>query len=387
MFVDFSLEEVMKTILYDISVLGTGYKHEEHRTGVYRVTLNALKALLSDAKINVYLTAFSRNDDDCIEWLEEYLPQYVSKFIRLEKYKPYKILKYLFNRDYDIFSPYFEIPKQLRINFFSKKYIIIYDLIQVLHKEWVNEIDYKKYNSLLKSLDKRTFALCISNYTKKDLLNWKTKIDKKKVSVIPLGADEKYAKDYTKEEIEKVKWKYNIKTDKYFYSISSLNPRKNFYQVVKGFIEFIEKYSLKDVSLVLSGPHGWGDIFKDIDIEKYKGQIIMTGFAKEEDLPLLYKGAVASVYLSLHEGFGLPVLESLYAKTPVIASNVTSMPEILGEGGTLISPTDIEELIMAYKKMYEGGGDRIAFEQCCSEQKDKYNWNRFKMAILGEVNK
>ena len=268
------------------------------------------------------------------------------------------------------------------MNLYINKTVIIYDLIQVIHPEWCPKNCFYDYTRFLKFLDTKTNALCISEYTKKDLLEYKTKLNKKRVSVIPLGVDEKYHSNYSTVEIQAVKDKYGIKAEKYFFSISSMNPRKNFKHTVLGFIDFIERYNIKDCALVLAGPKGWGDIFEGVDLEKYKEQIILTGFADEDDLPLLYAGAIGSVYLSLYEGFGLPPLESIYCNTPVIASNVTSIPEVVGNAGILINPSDRGTLIDAYKKLYDGGFDMENFKKEAEKQKKIYNWNNFAKVLL-----
>lgn len=285
-----------------------------------------------------------------------------------------------------IFSPYVQIPKQYRFNLFSKKYIIIHDLIQVLKREWVREDDYKSYTRFLKSLSKEDVLLCNSVYTKKDLLKYGVKCNPKKVTTIPLGVDNRYKSTYTKEEVETVRKKYGIGDKKYFFSVSSMNPRKNFRHTVEGFIKFIENYNITDVSLVLAGPKGWGNLFEGIDLNKYKNQIVLTGFVDEKDLPLLYSGAIASVYLSLYEGFGLPPLESIYCNTPVIASNTTSIPEVVGGAGLLIDPSNIEQLVDAYKTIYEEKFNIKTFQIEAKKQIQKYNWKNFQEKLYEVLN-
>lgn len=377
----------MKKVLLDISVLGTGYKHEEHRTGVYRVCEKTLEALIDNYNYDVYFTSFLQNDTDCIEYLNSRNNKLSSKFVATKKYKLISILSYLFSKKYNIiFSPYVQIPKQYRLNLFSKKYIILYDLIQVLKREWVRVEDFKNYTRFLKSLNKKDNLLCISEYTKKDLLKYGVKCNPKKVTTIPLGVDNRYKSTYTKEEVETVRKKYGIGDKKYFFSVSSMNPRKNFRHTVEGFIKFIENYNITDVSLVLAGPKGWGNLFEGIDLNKYKNQIVLTGFVDEKDLPLLYSGAIASVYLSLYEGFGLPPLESIYCNTPVIASNTTSIPEVVGGAGLLIDPSNIEQLVDAYKTIYEEKFNIKTFQIEAKKQIQKYNWKNFQEKLYEVLN-
>lgn len=369
-----------KKVLFDISVLGSGYMHIENRTGVYRVAENALKALLEEMEFDIYFTAFAYNDIECIEYLKEYFPSLEHKFVRAKR--KFKI-HHIFRKDYDIcFTPYAKIPSSYRYNIWCKNIIIIHDLIQVLRPEWVQEECQREYHKLLESLTSKTIVLCNSEYTKKDLLEYKTKVNPKNVSTIPLGVDDIYHTNYTEEDVQNIKKKYGIESKKYFFSISSMNPRKNFKHTVLGFIDFIEKYQIDDAALVLAGPKGWGNIFDGVDLEKYKKQIIITGFVDEKDLPILYYGAIGSLYLSLYEGFGLPPLESIYCNTPPIASNVTSIPEVISNAGILIDPIDRDALIKAYNDLYFGNFDLNAFKTNAEIQKSKYNWDNFKKILL-----
>ena len=187
------------------------------------------------------------------------------------------------------------------------------------------------------------------------------------------------------EKCKQILEKYNLKTP-YFFSISSLNPRKNFRHTIKCFIDFIEKNNLTDVSLVLAGPDGWGELFDGINLEKHKKQIIFTGFVDEEDLPYLYKNAIASIYLSLYEGFGLPPLESIKTGTPVIASNVSSIPEVVPAecGGLLINPKDENALICMLQKLYFDENFRQEISIKGVEYAKTYTWEKFAQVLKKE---
>lgn len=377
-----SLDKALKKlkVLFDISPLGSGYIHLESRTGVYRVAQEILKCLLKYPNLDVYVTAFMLNDSECIDYLKECFPQLINKFFHREtKIK----LSDVALKKFDVcVSPYHAIPAIFRYNLWMKKIIIIHDLIQVLHPEWVQEQVHKDYSRFLKKLTPNTIALCNSEYTKKDLLEYKTKINPKNVSTIPLGTDKKYHPDYPLNDIEQAKIKYGIGNKKYFLSVSSLNPRKNFKNTVLSFIDFIEKNKIKDTVLALVGPKGWGNIFEGVDLEKYKEQIIFTGYVDEADLPLLYCGAIGSVFLSLYEGFGLPPLESIYCNVPPIASNLTSIPEVVGKAGILLNPMDLTALSNAYKQLYDGNFDFERFKKEAEKQKSLYNWENFEKKLM-----
>ena len=109
---------------------------------------------------------------------------------------------------------------------------------------------------------------------------------------------------------------------------------------MSSFIIFLEKYKINDVDLVITGEPGWqyDTLFQDIkNFDKFKEHIIFTGFIEDKDMAALYSGSIVFAYMSLYEGFGLPILEAMQCGVPVIASNNSSIPEVVGDAGIMIS--------------------------------------------------
>ena len=136
--------------------------------------------------------------------------------------------------------------------------------------------------------------------------------------------------------------------------------------------------------MVLAGPHYLNNT-KLADFKKtlklYRSQIIFTGFIKEEDLPALYSGALAFVFPSLYEGFGLPVLEALCCKTAVICSNNTSLPEVAGKAALYISGKKISETVSALEKLYKSPAARTALIKKSAEQSTRFSWEKTNKII------
>jgi len=138
-----------------------------------------------------------------------------------------------------------------------------------------------------------------------------------------------------------VKKKYGISGD-YILSVGTNEPRKNIKAVVDAFTLY-QKHPLiesrkRPVELVIAGKYGWAG-------ETYQSKAIrMTGYVDHKDLPALYSGALAFVYPSLYEGFGLPALEAMKCATPVIMSDKGSLKEIGDGAGILVSPHDVREI-------------------------------------------
>ena len=98
--------------------------------------------------------------------------------------------------------------------------------------------------------------------------------------------------------------------------------------------------------LVITGKKGWKykEIFETIDKLNIRDDVVFTGYVQDEDLPALYNAADLFVYPSLYEGFGLPPLEAMACGTPVITSNTSSLPEVVGDAGIMIDPYDVDKL-------------------------------------------
>ena len=149
----------------------------------------------------------------------------------------------------------------------------------------------------------------------------------------------------------------------YVLSLCTLEPRKNIEQVLRCFVRLVRENPLPELSLVLAGTKGWDfeRIFDEIKgAAEIRGRIIVTGYVDDDDLPALYGGATMFVYPSFYEGFGLPPLEAMQCGVPVISSNTSSLPEVVGDAGLMVDPADEAGLCQA---MY-----RLCHEQSLREQ-------------------
>lgn len=138
----------------------------------------------------------------------------------------------------------------------------------------------------------------------------------------------------------------------YFLSLSTIEPRKNIRRIISAFLRFREKQEDSTVYLFICGKKGWlsDDVFVDEADLREKG-IFFTGFVEEEHLTAFYRNALALCYVSLYEGFGLPLLESMQCGRPVIFGDNSSMPEVVGDGGIGVNAESIAEIADAMHKL------------------------------------
>ena len=271
------------------------------------------------------------------------------------------------------FSPFSAPSDEILDSKHLKRFRMIHDIIPILEAGKVPTNKrlwcYRIYNTI----NKNDFYVTNSECTRKDVLKY-FNLNEENIKTTLLGADNyfKPLKD-TKE--------------KYIFSLCTLGKRKNLIFAIKNFFKFIEKNKIDDLKLVLAG--GVWDKFKK-ELTKTIGnfdqsKIEVLGYVKDEELPNLYSNALMFIYPSLYEGFGLPVLEAMKCGCPVITSNVSSLPEVIGQAGIQINPENDEELIKAYEKFYYDN----FFRELCIERglirAKNFSWEKCVSELLAYI--
>ena len=250
---------------------------------------------------------------------------------------------------------------------------------------------FQSFQKALAALTYETNIICISQSTRNDLCNYAKTIDPGKVSVIPLAASGKFYQCTDRQTKTLLRLKYGIPSDAaYFLSVSTLESRKNIDLTIKSFVRILQEEKRKDLYLVLTGAKGWryDQIFSAIDNADYfRNKIILTGYVPDEDLAPLYSGALAFVYPSFYEGFGLPPLEAMQCGTPVITSNTSSLPEVVGDAGIMLAPTDADGLCQAMLRVYTDSELRGAMKQKSLERAKLFSWQRYTNDLLAHYRK
>ena len=229
----------------------------------------------------------------------------------------------------------------------------MHDVIPLVLKdqEYINSKN-TWFMKFIKSLNSNDYYICNSEYTKQDFLKHVPAIDKNKIYTSLLACENKFCTQ-SENIINEAKEKLGIK-GKYALCIGNIEPRKNQIRVVRTFIKFLEKNNIKDLSLVITGTN-WSLYIDKVESEipqKYLDKIILTGYVEDKYLPALYSGAEWFIYTSQYEGFGLPLLEAMSCGCPVIASNSTSLPEVVGDAGIMVDYDSDEQHIKAYEMYY-----------------------------------
>ena len=217
--------------------------------------------------------------------------------------------------------------------------------------------------------------LAPSEYSRRDMIDT-YKIQPDRISTIPLAAPEFYKPVFDEDEIERVRRKYQL-VETYFLGVGSIQPRKNLVRLMEAYGILLEKNS--DLpSLVLAGRKAWlsDETVGAAAFQKIKHKVIFTGYVPDEDLPPLYSGAICFVYPSFFEGFGLPPLEAMKCGTPVIAGNLTSIPEVVADAGILVDPYSVNEIAAGLERVLSDPELRDDLRERGLRRAEEFSWER-----------
>ncbi len=255
----------------------------------------------------------------------------------------------------------------------------IYDLIPVLYPHWFDRSTVQGMDAAYRSLEPEDWAICMSEATRDDLCSY-TGIDPRRTSVIyPAAAPELFYPVSDTEHQAAVRAKYGIAERPYLLSLNTLEPRKNMDHAIRAFVRLIEQERLPDLCLVLVGATGWKyeKIFAAINAAgALRERIILAGYVADEDLASLYSGCYGFVYPSFYEGFGLPPLEAMQCGVPVITSNTSSLPEVVGDAGIMLDPTDEDGLAHAMLELYRNPTLRETMRAKSLTRAKEFSWER-----------
>lgn len=218
-----------------------------------------------------------------------------------------------------------------------------------------------------------------SEYSKCDFFKYATLPQSAVTFKTGLAAGESFRPLTNSRLIKSVKRKYNISAETYFLGLSADSPRKNFLHLIKSFCCFARQNPENKSALVIAGSNTEKIKSRLREIENYKNfasRIIFTGYVDNADLAPLYNGALAFVYPSLYEGFGLPVLEAMQCGTPVICADNSSLPEVGGKAPLYISADDEQETAAALKTISDNESLRQKLSELGKKQAENFNWRQ-----------
>lgn len=258
--------------------------------------------------------------------------------------------------------------------------MMIHDIAHQHFPEQVPLISKYYYHHFVPRFLKRVEqVITVSNFTKADIIR-RYEIPKEKIEVIYNGCREGFQTLEITEQ-QKVREKY-AQGCPYFFYVGAVHPRKNIHRLIQAFDRF-KKETGAPHKLLIGGRFAWktGVIKNTYEAAAYQQDIELLGYLAEEDLFRLMASTSCFVYLSMFEGFGLPVLEAFHAEVPVITANRSSLPEVAGEAALLIDPEDISAIVEAMKQVIfekDLAGTLVARGRI---QREQFSWSRAARAV------
>jgi glycosyltransferase involved in cell wall biosynthesis len=292
------------------------------------------------------------------------------------------------------FSPFHPIIPELSVNPSIHKAIVVHDLIPFVSPELLdNKCLYFMLQEIADRITPDLFIFTVSENSKQDIKRFYPSIDADKLIVIPEGASSHFDFCTNKTKIDSALKKYGIPTNcPYITSIAAHDDRKNFATVIYAFEKLCQKYpdKLADLRLVLTGPktcNKTANIQKAINSlsDDCKKRFIHVGYVDETDLPFIYNGASCFCFMSLYEGFGLPVLEAMQCGVPVITSNTSSLPEVVADAGIMLDPHNVEGLTDALMRVISNENLRQEMITKGLKQAKKFSWDRCVETIVEKI--
>lgn len=260
--------------------------------------------------------------------------------------------------------------------------VTVHDLIPYIMPETVGRGYLTKFISqmpqIISSVDG---IITVSEWSKKDIMRI-FDVPEDKITVTYLAADDMFKPVDRTIAADFIREKYELGSDIILY-LGGFSPRKNVKSILVAF-SMIYKNLSKDYKVVIIGSSRDDHQFLN-KLAQSLGigdKIIFTGFVPYDDLPCFYNASDLFVYPSLYEGFGLPVLEAMCCGTPVITSNVSSIPEVAGDAALLINPFDTEELAKAMEKVLEDNNVKADLISRGFERISNFNWKKTAFETL-----
>lgn len=327
-------------------------------TGIGRYTYNLAKNIekIGGAEIYYYYpghwscTRELRLEKSSHGWV------YLKKAIKSVVPKPHLVSRYMqqkaFNYGISKYKPdIYHEPNYIPYDFTGPTVITIHDLSHIRHPE-THPIDrLKLFDRLIpKAIEQSEKIIAVSEFTKKEIIDVYG-VDKDKVHVTLEGVEDAFYAFDSSLALEILN-RMGLEYRSFLLVVGTLEPRKNLSRVIDAYTT-LEARLQEKYPLVITGMKGWNisDFEKKIASLINCGKIRLTGYVSDHTLKALYSGAKIFLYPSLYEGFGLPPLEAMASRTPVIASERSAMPEIIKDAGILVNPENVIAISDAIKQL------------------------------------
>jgi len=240
-------------------------------------------------------------------------------------------------------SPHYVLPLLCR----KRAVVTIHDCIHLLFPQYLPNrmaLSYAKY-MMRHAVHRGAAILTVSDASRRDILRFYPEADPERIQVVPNAIDDAILDDPGEEEMERVKERYQIR-GRYVLYAGNIKPHKNLDRLIAAFGLLKQRPGHEDVKLLIIGDevNKYGSLRRSMETSGVRQDVRFFGFVPDHTLSALYRMASVFAFPSLYEGFGLPPLEAMACGTPVVTSNISSLPEVVGDAALLVDPYNVEEI-------------------------------------------
>lgn len=278
-------------------------------------------------------------------------------------------------------ATYWPLPLDRRI----PMVLTIHDLLTLREPSWGTAKMRTEQHTILALARRAAHILCDSDATRQDVLA-RTAIAPERVSTVYLGVAPEMFAEVAPEQVAAVRRRHGVERP-YIVSLSTRDPRKNLGRLIDAYDMLCEDVG-PEWDLVLIGAGGWGkDDVAPRMARPRQGRVIVTGHIPREDIAPMLAGAGAMGYVSLAEGFGLPPLEAMACGCPVVTSNVSSLPEVVGDAALTVDPLDTEAIGDALQRVLTDRALADNLRARGRERARQFTWEKTARATLAVYEK
>lgn len=252
--------------------------------------------------------------------------------------------------------------------------VTIHDLSHMIYPEYMDPGIAKFFDKAMrKSIERARMVIAVSEATKLDLVRL-LGVSEDKIEVIYNGVSTKFSPVRDEEQLSNMRNRYKI-VHPFILSIGSVQPRKNLQRLITAYSILRQRRELTHQLLFIGGG-GWlsDDLFRQIEGLGVAEDIRFLGYVPDEELPTLICLADVFAFPSLYEGFGLPALEAMACGTPVVSSNISAMPEVLGDAALLVDPLDVECLAETLRQILLNDQLRTELTKQGFKRSQRFTW-------------
>jgi glycosyltransferase involved in cell wall biosynthesis len=280
----------------------------------------------------------------------------------------------------DLFhSPDFVLPPQLG----GRRILTVHDLAYLVYPECaVPSLGWYLHRAVPRSIARADLILADSASTRQDVIQ-RLAVAPERVAVLYLGVEPGYQPLADRAGLEAVRARYDLPA-RFLLTVGTIEPRKNLPRLIAALADMP---AVQRLPLVVAGKPGWlyDETLAAVERLGLQGAVRFLGFVPEQDLPALYNLALALIYPSLYEGFGLPPLEAMACGTPVLTSDVSSMREVVGEAAVLVDPLDVATIRQGMQALTEDEALRTRLRAAGLERARAFTWEKAARELLEKI--